>query len=88
MDIEDAMKKAGEFGRFQKKLFTIINLFQLIAAAYTLGITFIGLQPSWHCSGQDTITNSTEKCYYYEHTKTCKLIYNQQQFYSISQEVS
>ena len=94
MDIEDAMKRAGEFGTFQKRLFTLISCFQILAAAYTLCITFVGMPSKWHCK-EELINNTSsiewsivQRCYHYETTKTCTPVYNEQQFYSLSQEVS
>jgi MFS family permease len=89
MDIDDAMKKAGRFGIFQKKIFALVTLFQLLAAAYVLSITFVGLAPTWRCSGENNSSSKlplVQRCHKFETNDNCKPVYDKTQFLSIAHE--
>lgn len=90
MDIDDAMKRAGHFGRFQKNLLAMMFIFQILGCAVNLSITFIGLPPDWTCMEEknSSLSLTEEKsCAYYEQNKNCTPVYGNG-FHSLTREVS
>ena len=85
VEMDEAFKKVGEFGRLQKKLLVWFNLFQLVAAFNMLMITFVGRSPVWNCS-KTAATDGKLMCHMFE-TGKCKPVYSQN-FTSIVSEVS
>ena len=95
LDLDEALKKAGEFGWYQKFLIFIQCLSHTVGVYHILGIAFIGLSPVWVCSEEsinltnETSTNDTEdtKCSLYEERDSnCTPVY-EDRFYSLTQEV-
>ena len=56
-DLDEVMHQAGEFGPFQRRIFFIFSVFQILAASHGLGFTFIARTPNWTCSRAQTETN-------------------------------
>ena len=87
MDIDEVLKKAGNFGRVQKHLFALICLLQTPSCFFLLFITFVGMTPEWHCSGNHSKMSSERKCELYS-KNNCTPVYDQKGFHTIVHEVS
>lgn len=71
MDVDDAIKAVGGFGRAQKKVFYLTGLYQVALACHMLILSFVGEDPGWSCQasaerGAAPVTEATEKCHRYE----------------------
>lgn len=58
-DIDDVLTEAGQFGRYQKKLFAYFNTQHILLALVALSIVFVGAEPPWRCStARDVVIRS------------------------------
>ena len=58
-DIDDVLVEAGQFGRYQRKLFIYFNIQHIILALVALSIVFVGAEPPWKCStAKDVVIRS------------------------------
>ena len=86
LTLDRAFERAGEFGKFQKRFFAIILMFQIVAVFHVLPITFVGLEPNWKCTGKSSNASLSQKCALYEKQGACTPEYIDR-FHSITQEV-
>ncbi|XP_014674766.1 PREDICTED: organic cation transporter protein-like, partial [Priapulus caudatus] len=60
MDVDDAMIKAGGFGRYQIIMFFVVSALEMFIAWHAFAVTFIGGEPDHHCKIPDgAVTNET-----------------------------
>ena len=58
-DIDDVLIEAGQFGRYQKRLFIYFNIQHIILALVALSIVFAGAEPPWKClAAKDVVIRS------------------------------
>lgn len=89
MEIEDAFKRIGYFGSYQKKILSMVFLYQIVGAFGVLSVTFIGLTPPWSCSTDNnsaSVLSEDKRCHYYEHYNNCTPVY-EDGFHSLTREV-
>lgn len=92
MDIEEGLKSAGYFGKYQKKVVFTLFFLNLICPSIVLSITYVGMAPDWECMSEKNKTSLSltpdKRCLYYEGTPhNCTPLYHER-FHSISSEVS
>ena len=49
VDFDSALQHIGEFGRYQKKIYLLVNLISVPFSATMLIIVFVGAVPEWKC---------------------------------------
>lgn len=50
MEYDNILKKIGEFGPFQKKVYFILNSLSFFQCCQMFLLVFVGDKPRWHCS--------------------------------------
>ena len=59
LDVDDILKKIGQFGLYQIFLVGILCLLMVPVTYHSLIMAFIGNNPSWRCAVNSTQCNST-----------------------------
>lgn len=92
MDFDDILKNIGEFGRYQKKIYFLVNTMSLFQCCQMLMLVFVADKPHWHCSQREKLFLKQDKidkmqlypCY--ENGSVCRDITFSEEFTSIATE--
>lgn len=53
MDFDNILKDIGQFGRYQKKIYLLLNLMSLFQCCQMLSLVFVADIPQWQCSKEE-----------------------------------
>lgn len=84
MDLEEAFREVGEFGRGQKKLFFMTAILNVFCAVNTLQHVLVGAKPKNFACEDPQISNLDNNC-----NQTCnKYIFPHEYYTTIAHEVN
>ena len=61
MDFDNVLRGIGQFGRYQRKMYLLLNLISLFQCCQVLLLVFVADKPQWRCSKEEQSLLDQEK---------------------------
>lgn len=87
MDIDEAFRTVGQYGRMQRQVFWSMAIPQAFVAWHHILNVFVGTEPNFHCITKNDVSLPDKQCAVSSDTPCLRYVFSDDEYTSIVSEV-